>query len=219
MNLTSEEAASLLLRDPDGEVSSRSTMDQRIQRAHASVPSARHNCCERRFLFSLPRMERVTFIVDGIPVPCRGDRALYSTKSGMKCLIFLVAIAVDGRPIAWSQSEEGSRTDAYAANGLQLFPWHHPREVGLADTMYQANAHCLTAWKKEKGKSLPKKRSLFEKYLRKFRSRVEHFFFRTPRHVSLLQGQFSRARIHPCAVQFYSAHDLRRQEPPPQSRI
>jgi len=52
----------------------------------------------------------------------------------MKCLIFQVTIAVDDRPIAWSQSEEGSRTEAYGLQLFPLFPWHHPREVVLAGT-------------------------------------------------------------------------------------
>lgn len=92
----------------------------------------------RRLYYRDPIFIDCTFIIDGVPVFCRGAEACYNDKHGDKFYSFQVAVMIDGCPLAWSGPFEGKQHDATSIDGLSLFPVKE-NELGFADLAYVAN--------------------------------------------------------------------------------
>lgn len=169
---------------------SRQSMERMVLRSYRSCPQTRCYAPEERFCYEEPLFPYATCIIDGVCVPCRGGMELYNDKNKQKSILFQVMTLLNGRPLAWSLGEEGARTDAFASNGWEPFP-HRTTEVILADTMYQANAHCVTPARRtgkkcdesdEQYGERVRKEELYEAWHRKVRSRVELLFGNLDRH-------------------------------------
>lgn len=125
---------------------------------------------------------KINWLIDGVPFLKRGGIEDYNDKNKDKSTIMQGVCNLLGRPISWSNGLPGSITDAVAANNLILFPGHTENDVGLADLMYQCNAHCITASKKPNGESMTDGMRRLDDLVKIVRTRIEHVFARLDRH-------------------------------------
>ena len=132
---------------------------------------------------------RITGILDGFPIYCRGKDELYNGKKKAKYLSVQVFVTLNGDPIAMSEPMEGRVHDSSALQ-TPLFAQHRRDEIWLADLAYINNPHCLCPYKKPRNAELTEQQKLFNHVHSHRRARIERFLSYICRH------KFARRNDH-----------------------